>query len=104
MSVILTLNEHQRHGIVLPRGALVLGTDTIEPVVGSAEVASRIPNDGDVEVFQGSEDVLPEAILVGQRVTGVVDAAVDASAHVPIEKPLVHVQLMMRALHPTEYS
>lgn len=71
--------------IILPGGTLVLRTDTIEPVISSAEVAARITNDGNIEVFQRAENVLAEAVLVGEWVTGVIDAAVDASAHVPIE-------------------
>ena len=80
----------QQETRILPRGSLVLRTNTIKPVIGSAEVSSRIPNNRNVELFQRAHDVLSETILVGQRVTGVIDAAVDASAHVPIEKELVH--------------
>lgn len=57
-------------------------------MIGSTEIASRIPNNRNVEVFQRTHDVLSEPILVGERVTRVVDTAVDAPAHVPIEKEL----------------
>lgn len=96
--------SNKRREIILPRWPLILRTDTIKPVIGSAEVASRIPNDRNVEILQRGEDILSKAILVGQRVTGVIDAAVDAPAHVPIEKQLVLVQLLMGVSNPAEYS
>jgi hypothetical protein len=67
-------------------------------VIGSTEVASGIPDDRDIEFLQCTEDILSEAILVRQRVTGVIDAAVDASAHVSSKKILVHCSV------PAEYS
>jgi hypothetical protein len=85
--------------IILPGGTLVLRTDTIEPVISSAEVAARIPNDGNIEVFQRAENVLAEAVLVGEWITGVIDAAIDASAHVPIENGLVPCSILRRVLN-----
>lgn len=90
--------------IILPRGPLVLRTDTIEPVIGSAEVAAGITNDGNIEVFQCAENVLAEAVLVGEWVTRVIDTAVDASAHVPIESGLVCCSMIKGSTIPTGYS
>ena len=68
-----------------PRRALGDGPDTVEPAVGRAEVATRVADNGDVERPQGSEDVGAEARggvdELGIWVVRVVDAAVDAAAH-----------------------
>lgn len=52
-------------------------------MVRGAKVAAGVPHDGDVELLHGLDDVLAEAALVGEGVARIVDAAVDASAHVP---------------------
>lgn len=73
-------------------------------MISSAEVAAGITNDGNIEVFQRTENVLAEAVLVGEWVTRVIDAAVDASAHVPIENELVQCPMAKGIAIPAEYS
>ena len=71
---------------VWPRRALRDGPDAVEPVVGGAEVAAGVADDGNVEGLQGGEDVGAEAgggvHKVNVCVVRVVDAAVDTTAHV----------------------
>lgn len=65
-----------------PLGSILTRPDAILPVVRRHKVASRIPDHGDVELTQGGEDVLPETVLVGERTPGLINASVDATAHV----------------------
>jgi hypothetical protein len=67
----------------LPRGSLILRANTIEPVIGRAEVPAGIPDDRDVEVFQGLEDIFTEAIVIGEGVPRIIDSSVYTSAHMP---------------------
>ena len=62
--------------------ALLFGADAVEPVVAAQEVAARIADDGVGLLAQGLQHVLAQAVLVGVGRLGVVDAFVDAAAHV----------------------
>lgn len=59
--------QHSRkHGIGdIPGWSLILGANTVEPVVSRAEVTAGIPNDGDVEPLQRLQNIRAEAILIG---------------------------------------
>ena len=48
------------------------------------KVTTGVTDDRDVQIPQSFEDILPEPVLIGQGVTWVVDAAIDAAAHVPV--------------------
>lgn len=52
-------------------------------MIRSDKVTTRISHNGAVEFLHGLDDIFAETILVGEGVAGVVDAAVDAAAHVP---------------------
>lgn len=65
-----------------PRLALLARTDRIFPVVWGAEVAAWVADHGDLEDLEGVNDILAEAVGVGESVAGVGDAAVDAAADV----------------------
>lgn len=52
-------------------------------MVSGDEVAAGVADDGDVEVLESVDDIGAEAVGVGQGVSGIIDAAVDAAAHVP---------------------
>lgn len=54
-------------------------------MICGAEVASWIAHDGAIEVFECFNHILTEAILVGEGIPGVIDSAVDATAHVLCE-------------------
>jgi len=47
------------------------------------KVSARIPHYRHIEFLESFNDVLAEASLIGERVAGIVNAAVDAAAHVP---------------------
>ena len=66
-----------------PCWSLVFGANTIEPVVSCAKVTAGIPNDGDVEPLQRLQNIRAEAILIGQWVARIINAAIDAASHVP---------------------
>ena len=68
--------------------------DAVLPVVGGDEVAARVAHDGHAELARQLEHVAAEAVLVGGRMAGLVDPAVDGAAHVldeRAEQPLVHL-------------
>lgn len=67
----------------LPLWSVLFGSNTIKPMVCCYEVAARIPHYRHIEFLESFNDVLAEASLIGKRVAGVVNAAVDAAAHVP---------------------
>lgn len=46
------------------------------------KVTAGVPHDRAVQLFHGLDDIFAEAVLIGQGVSGVVDAAVDAATHV----------------------
>jgi len=64
------------------RGARGARAYAVEPVVGRNEVPAGVADHGDVEAAQVCEDVGAVAVGVGEGGAGVVDAAVDAAAHV----------------------
>ena len=66
--------------------ALLFGADAVEPVVAAEEVAAGVADDRVRLVAQGVEHVVAEALLIGQRRLGIIDALVDAAAHV-LDKP-----------------
>lgn len=49
------------------------------------KISSRVSDNRDIKFFEAVNDVCTEAIFVNQAVfvAGIVDAAVDASPHVP---------------------
>lgn len=68
-----------------PLGTLVLRSNTVDPVVGSDKVASRVAHHWNIELFERINNIFSETILVNQvlvRVLGVIKAAVNASSHV----------------------
>lgn len=69
--------------MTLPLWPILLGPDAIQPMIRSDKVAARVSDYGNIQIFHGVDYVGSEAIRVGQLVAGVVDAAVDAAAHVP---------------------
>lgn len=73
-------------GQLRARGPLRPRPDPVRPVVRRAEVAPRVPHHGDVELPQRREHVPPEPCLrVRGRVPRLVEPAVDAAAHVPLD-------------------
>jgi len=52
-------------------------------MIRSDKVTTGISHNRAVELLHGLDDILSETILVGERVAGIVDAAVDAATHVP---------------------
>lgn len=48
------------------------------------EVAPGIPHDRTVELLEGLDDILAEAMLVRKWVSWIPDTTVDAAAHVPV--------------------
>ena len=69
------------------RGPVGLGADPVLPAVVGDEVAPGVAHDRDPELADEVGDVGAEAQLVGRRVTRLVDAGVDAPAHVLDEGP-----------------
>jgi len=59
-------------------------TNAIKPVICGDKVAAGVANNGDPEFLERFNDILAEAVFVGQRVAWVVDAAVDAPAYVSV--------------------
>ena len=62
------------------RGRSFDRADAVLPVVAGDEIAARIAHDGGRELAHHRQHVLAEALLVGLRVAGLVDAAIDAAA------------------------
>ena len=62
--------------------ALVAGADAVRPVVVGGEVAAGPAEQGDVELADGFEDVLAEAVGIGEGRLLFEDAAIDAAAEV----------------------
>ena len=70
-----------RHpGKVEPARAILHRPDAVLPVVAGDEIAARIAHDGGRELAHHREHVLAEALLVGLRMAGLEDAAIDAAA------------------------
>ena len=70
-----------RHpGEVEPGGAILHRADAVLPVVARDEIAAGIAHDRRRELAHEREHVPAEALLVGLRVAGLVDAAIDAAA------------------------
>ncbi|MDR6168452.1 hypothetical protein QE367_002656 [Microbacterium paludicola] len=86
------LVESERVGLdgvpcsVEPVRTLGHGTDAVLPVVARDEVAAGIADHGGAQLLHEREDVATEAAFVGLRVTRLVDAGVDATAHVLDER------------------
>ena len=60
--------------------------DAVLPAVAGDEVAARVAHHRDAQLAGQREHVAAEAVLVGGRVAGLVDAGVDAAAHVLDER------------------
>ena len=69
-------------GQVEPGRALVEGADAVLPAVAGDEVATRVAHHGGSDLPRQLEDVGPPPVRVGARVGRLVDAGVDAAAHV----------------------
>ena len=67
-------------------GPLRLRADAVEPVVAGDEVAARIADDRHAEFLDLAHDVRAEALRVGQRRAGLVDAGVDRAAEMLEER------------------
>ena len=72
------------------RRALVARADAVAPVVVGGEVAAGPAQQGDVELADGFEDVLAEAVGIGEGRLLFEDAAVDAAAEVLDEVAIEH--------------
>ena len=66
--------------------AALLGADAVLPAVAGHEVAARVADGGGTEFLDQVDDVLAEAVFVGGRVVGLVDAGVHATAKVLDER------------------
>ena len=69
-------------GEVEARRTLVAGADAVAPAVAGDEVAAGIADDGHALAAQRVKHVEAQALVVGLRRAGVVNAAVDAAVHV----------------------
>ena len=67
----------------LPCRPLISRTNAISPVVSCNKVATWIANNRHFQLLECLNDVFTETILVRQRVARIVDAAVNATSHVP---------------------
>ena len=74
-------------GKVTPHRSLIDRADTVLPAVTGDEVPSGIAHEGHAQLADEIQHVAPEAVLIGRRVSGFVDARVDAAAHVLDEGP-----------------
>lgn len=63
-------------------GAARLGADAVQPVVAAEKITARIAHDGEIEFLQRGQDIAAQAVRVGVRGSRLVDAAIDAAAHV----------------------
>ncbi len=61
-------------------GRSVDGSDPVLPIVAGDEVAARIAHDRRAELLDEGEHVAAEAVRIGGRMAGLVDAAIDATA------------------------
>lgn len=68
---------------LLPR-TFFLRSNPILPMIRSAEIPTRIPHHGRIQLLQSLNHIFSESILVRKWIAWVVDAAVDASSHVSI--------------------
>lgn len=68
---------HKPHWAILP------GTDAVEPVVGCDKITTWIPHNGTIELFERFNYIAAKTILIRERVSRVIDAAVDTATHVP---------------------
>ncbi len=59
------------------RGAVLLGTHAVEPIVTRDEIAARVAHDGNVEFLDLADHVRSEPIRVGQFRAGLVNTLVD---------------------------
>lgn len=73
-------------GQIESTGTFLLGADAVLPAVAGHEVAARVADGGGAEFLDQVDDVLAEAVLVGGRVVGLVDAGVHATAKVLDER------------------
>ena len=69
-------------GEVEARRTFVAGADAVAPAVAGDEVAAGIADDGHALAPQRVEHVEAQALVIGLRRAGVVNAAVDAAVHV----------------------
>ena len=67
---------------VAPRRPLLARADAVLPAVAAEEVAAGVAHAAEVELAQGRQHVAAQALLVGARRAGVVNAAINAAAHV----------------------
>ena len=59
-------------------------------MISRAEVPAGVSDNRDVELLQRLKDIFPEPIFIRERVSGVIDAAVNASTHVPISESMTY--------------
>jgi hypothetical protein len=53
-------------------------------MVGCDKIPAWISHNRNIEIFESVDDIFAEAVLIGERITGVVNAAVNASSHMPV--------------------
>jgi hypothetical protein len=82
-------------------GALVLRADAVAPVVARGEVASGPPHLRELQLARGLDDVLAEAVLVGERRGRVVDRTVErVEVEVgPVEADRLHEHAVDARIH-----
>ena len=78
-------------------GRWSFGPDPVEPVVSRDEVPAGIANDGHAHLPDLVDDVLAEAVRVGEGIAGVVDARIDGAAQV-LEKRAEQAAIEIRAV------
>ena len=66
-------------GEVQPGRTLIGRAHPVLPIVAGNEIAAGIAHDGRPELLDERQHVAPETLLVGGRMAGLVDAAVDAT-------------------------
>jgi hypothetical protein len=68
-------------GQITAARALLLGANAVKPIIAAEEVAARVAHDGVLLFAQRGQHISAQAVFVGQRGGGVIDAFIDAAAH-----------------------
>ena len=68
----------------IPLRSLLPRPNTILPSIRRREVATRVPHTRHAQLLHHINDILPPAMLVCKGTAGIVETAVDATAHVSV--------------------
>ena len=82
---------------IVADGACLPGPDAVPPAITGHEVAAGVAHDGHAQFHECLADVGAQAPVIRQRMVGVVDATVDATAEVFSEPP---EDMGMDGIHP----